>query len=1559
METSAPRLLHRGVAPTPGGRRPAAVLLLLLFLLPVVQPVTTAEVVADDFGILDAMDDLLAERSASSSDLLAEAEAASVLATVNAAARPVGAGDAITEAGTFLDGVQRRDASPMDADHPRAYEYLLDAENHSGAGLPDNLFQTLFSLENWQLTDPLAFGLNTYAIYLNFTTKNGGPSYESWTSGTFTGDLIVGGALSLFDNQIDIDGDEDPDVVVELTIQGLVERGQGWDIELSDGLVPVPTELWLRPIFQWRVHQIDANAPLWDDMATLEVSLMKGFAFDAALQDSSAYSIVIDTRFTQPPNEFRVGVGLQRMTFDIAGAFTDITSLLTGLVLGGLPDGTFTLTSISAPYAITIQNPDADGGSLQTECADEEWYNPASQPRVNSHADRCGFGVGVGFVHFAPPQGDGGVPDVLELAYLDTGFHPEGDGRRLPSEIDLTLRNDNLGDNSFDTVEVFTDRDADVWVHYFEDRSAITDGAGGFGNVSDARIWIRGLPSGTLPDEEIEALFTMIGEKPGSVNLPGDMPERLSMFIGIKNFSGDATANENDPTLPVNPATPPNTLIAVAAVEGIPLLQYDSSFKRGGWASDSSSMTLTIEDLPPVVLVHGTFEVGTSGVDRIRPDTSSLNVVSQMLDNALIALMEIILDVGTIVNSLPAAVVGTAGSTGGSVTVACYTQVAAGWQDGTQRLTAEVGRLTFALASSDQPWLPDQDHLLLADDTALAQVTGRTGPVDPLVPIAMSARISGVSSVTQTFDPNDGTRVLQLDGSSTESLVVGHVLHTSGDLETAQTQAAKVSNRPDTLRLVQQPDRIAYEASAPIGTITYGGQDGTQRNALRLVGIPSDFELVIGNEIGYVSSAALQSVEIQASNASVPMTMDGDHLRFMVGEDGTSLSMRLSDVTRMRRLLPLDPGALGPEGNSRLEMQRTSSAPFRVLLEDSTVYDDPMLGLNGRLVVDPLPANIELAVPEDEDGLGLDLPDFGSEAGVEGLSFFLGDLVTLGRLANDLVHAITRDLGGVVGDERDMAIGMDLVTGEPFDLTADVRKGTTSSTPAWVHGMAMDADERLVLETNLSVLTRLTLSGRLTLERILEDGVLTASEVEEGTLVLETANVSFASEVMEVLRDGRLGDDEVLAYDLDNWSENGVDLVQRRAWHMRSWLPQLPAGAIEVDYDFRLIDGRPTYEVDIALGSWLPAYNDMSFVVKGLSGQDVDLRLTGLDTSRPNDVVVNMLFYQERNLTVPRLTLDMHYDVGVRLDSAHVVFVDHTTLTRAEALIFDVPRSTDVAATIGDVLRLDLTVPEEHQTEGRSAEALMIQQHRFLEGRWWPATVFMRDLPGELHLSTDPSTDFDIRAETSFQGLFTMDYTSNGGDLDLFLQASGRAVDSKGDVTMLAENLPSTFRLAPTDDHGLEIASSGSGVERVYIRVADVPSAPGVTLSSLEVVGEDLKGATVHMTRIGGAYPVILLDGITTGRVIASANAAVEPGQAVPFLADVPFVGTLSLDGRAVMLDTQFTGVLPSASSLGVNGMVSDLSLVGSLTGGTVETRHVLVVEPITTAVATLVAWVV
>ena len=113
------------------------------------------------------------------------------------------------------------------------------------------------------------------------------------------------------------------------------------------------------------------------------------------------------------------------------------------------------------------------------------------------------------------------------------------------------------------------------------------------------------------------------------------------------------------------------------------------------------------------------------------------------------------------------------------------------------------------------------------------------------------------------------------------------------------------------------------------------------------------------------------------------------------------------------------------------------------------------------------------------------------------------------------------------------------------------------------------------------------------------------------------------------------------------------------------------------------------------------------------------------------------------------------------------------------------------------------------------------------------------------------------------------------------------------------------------------------------------------------------------MHRVGGVYPIIILDGITTGRVIATANAELTPADREPRLEGVPFMSDLAIDGRGVLLDTQFTGILPTASSVGVNGMASDLSLIGSLTGGAVETRHVLVVEPISSAVASGLAWVV
>tara|TARA_B110000467_G_scaffold147677_1_gene152930 strand:- start:24972 stop:29612 length:4641 start_codon:yes stop_codon:yes gene_type:complete len=1538
-----------------------AVFMVILMFASIAQPVEAdLSVSRDDFGVLDALEETLRSRTASGEGELATEEALSALNAVDLNARPLNANDALSESSAYLNNVTLRDSTPFEVDHPRPYEFLIDTSTQPN-GWPYNLFETLFSVSSLGLDNPLGVGINTYAVYVNFSSRDDGPSYEAWQEGTFTGELLVGTDLVLFNNYIDIDGDGGDDLSVGLTIQGIVTQGDGFGIELGDCVVvpspgpgvpavtvPCVEEVWVRPTFQWSVTALDQDDPLWNDLANLEVSLMKGLAFDLTLEDSESYAIVIDTQFTQPPHQYTLSVGLQRMTFSVNALVTDTLGFVTSLLGGTFNSTDLSLTAISAPYAIRVSNPDAPGDNRQTDCEDESYFDPIEDHLARSDDHKCGLGVGVGFIRF-DGYGSGSAAPVLETAYIDVGFHPEKGETRLPEEVDITLRNDNLGQNSFDTVEIYSDVGVDLYLHYFEDRSNTEEGDFPFGNITDSRSWIRGLPSGTMPTEEINAIFTMIGEAPGSQGFPGDLPTRLSLIIAIKNFTADTTSNVNDPTLPINPASPPNTLIAIAATESIDRLEYKSTFMRGGYEADRSSLEMVIDNVPNVIIIEGSFQIPESGLSRVNFDNPNLNSIAQLFDNALLTIIEVILDVGDIVNGLPESIVGTAGSEGGVVSLHCRNQVRQTLPSSV-RAPMAIGQVTFSISSSDNPWLPELDHILLSEDTEITSVNGRLGPIAPLVPVAMSARIGGISDVEHSYDPINDIRQMELRGIEGGPLLIGHMRHNDGDLTTATRQSATVSNRPSTFNLTQTSEAMTYSASDPIGTITYGGESPNQRNAIRLKGLPASFSLVLGDTVGYVANQPMESIEIQMTNATVPLTMDGDHFRFWVNEDigEASLSVAISEVTSIQRLSPLEPGSTGPEGNSRVEMTRAQSAPFNIMLEDESQYTDRFKGMNGRIAINPLPADITIAYPSAVDSTGLELPTFDEGDGVEALSFFLGDLVDFGSVVNDLIYGMTVDLGGVATDENNMSLGIDLVTGEAFNLTADVRKGSNvNAEPSWVHGVAAEFMEATPVTFNYSRMPTFTLTGREIVDGILADYKVTAAEAPAFIEALENANVSYANIAAAILADGVVLDNELIGVNTTSWAEQGISVELRRSWHIKTWMPSLPSGRIFLEYDFRMINEIPVYEVDLAMDGWQPLREQFSLIINGMEGRDTQLIIDGMDTSQPNNIIANAVFSTQDNLTVPRVSIDMTYDLGTRLDSAHAVLIDRRAQTRVEALIIGVPQSTDFSATVGDIFLINVTVPAEYQTAGGySADSLMIQQMRYIDDQWWPATAFMRNLPGEMRLAAQPEKQFDIRADIAFQGMMTLDYRSNTENMDLYLEASGRAVDTKGDVLMLAEGLPKTFVMEATDDWGMSIKSDGEGVERVYIKQTNVPSAPGVTLERVEVVGENLQSATIHVYTGPFQYPIIVLDDITNGRIIASAEVSVEPGYYVPLVDDWKF------EGRGVLLDTQFTGIIPTASSIGVNGMVTDLSLIGTLSGGAVETRHVLLVEPVTSMIA-------
>ena len=1551
MVEEAIRLIRPGLHQPKRGRLAAFLVIVLLF--PIFQPVQAdIAVERDDFDLMEKLSDLMELQESSDDAFVAAGSSASSLALVEAAKRESREGDPLTDSTDYLSQAQLRDTSPFEPDHPRPYEILLDT-NTQPDGWPDNLVQTLFSLESWDITDPLAVGINTYALYINFSSRDNGPQYEAWEYGTFTGELFIGTDLVLFENYIDIDGDSVDDVSISLTVLGLLTLNEGFGFEPPlNPLNPlnIPDTLWLRPTFQWKIDYLNENDPIWDELAHMEVSLLKGLAFDSAIQDSQSYALVLDTRLTQPPNNFRVEVGIQEFRFSISNTIGNIFALLTDFLTGGsLPANAVSLTSVSAPYSISIRNSNSNSENKQTEC-DETYYDVFNDHSSLSETHKCGYGIGIGFIQFDAIDQDGAA-EIIDMGYIDVGFHPEYGSNLLPEEIDLVLRNDNLGDNTFDTVELYSDVGADLWLHYFEDRSNTIEG-GTFGNTTDSKLWIRGIPSGTLPQEEINAIFTMIGEAPGSANLPGDIPERLSFILAIKNFSGDVTANENDLTLPVNPAAPPSTLIMVAGTERIKSLSYNSTLKRGGYANDVSSLSIHVENLPEVLILKGSFQLSATGLSRVNFNNPDLNTIAQLLDNALLTLVEVVLDLGSILNTLPDLIVGTAGSSGGQLEVLCLTQVRQTWSNGAVRSPSTLGQISMAIGSSDHPWITDSDHILLSQDTEIEQVDGRDGPVEPLVPVAMSIRVSNVSRVFQSYDPVTSVRSLELQGQQSGALLVGHIRHSGTNFENVTAQSAMISNRPSDLSVVQDPAKLVYTASEPIGTITYGGEQGTQRNAIRLEGLPAQFQLNLGDSIGFQAETPITSIMVQMTNATTPLTMDGDHFRFWVDKDQAqaSLSAKISNVQSVQRYSPIDPNSTGPEGSARYTLQRQVSAPFSISMEDVSNYNDPFLGLNGMMRLEPLPANLEIVLPSDLDSAGLEIPDFSQGEGVEALSFFLGDVVGIGGLVNDLVYGLVSNVGDTTGETADVAYGLDMTTGESFDIVADMRKGTVPvNQPQWQHGIDMQAVERTVLDFNLSKLTNLTESSRNIIDGILADYVIDIDERDTLKSTFSQTNLSFAYPLMEFLEDGIITERELIGVDVELLEDLGLTFEKRRSWHLRTWLPQLPSGEIEISYIFTLADDIPTYDFRMNLGDWLPARENFYFTMNGIEQSSAELQIFGLDTQTSRDVSVSALFSRQDNLTVPRLSIDMSYDIGQRLDYAYAVFIDTENLVRAETFIEGVPQRTDFSATIGDVLLLNVDVPQAFRVGDTSVESMMIQQHRFVDGFWWPATTFFRDIPSEMRLAAEPDTRYDIREETSFQGMMTLDYASNSDKMDMYIEASGRAIDAKGDTLMIAKNLPKTFKLETTENWGVRIVSSGNGVEELYMRQSNVPGAPGAFLDRFEIIGEDLKGATITIHRPLG-YPVIILDDITTGRLVSSAEVHLEPGVYAPIFGD------LEVDGRGVLLDAQFTGILPTSTSIGVNGVVTDLSVVSTLTGGSVETRHIMVVEPFTSGIASLFA---
>ena len=394
------------------------------------------------------------------------------------------------------------------------------------------------------------------------------------------------------------------------------------------------------------------------------------------------------------------------------------------------------------------------------------------------------------------------------------------------------------------------------------------------------------------------------------------------------------------------------------------------------------------------------------------------------------------------------------------------------------------------------------------------------------------------------------------------------------------------------------------------------------------------------------------------------------------------------------------------------------------------------------------------------------------------------------------------------------------------------------------------------------------------------------------------------------------------------------------AFRSRIWMPDV-APKIDLSVDYQNLSVTDRWDIAIELNDWKPANQEFMIEVNNYNGRDLHLMMLGFEPGEATDVRVESQITTDYRPIVPQLSIFSNYNMSTPLSAIHATLLDRAELTRYELLLQGIPEQLDMTASLGSRISVGMDA-EDSQNTGLSIDSLMLQMNRFSIGKWWPATVFLHELPKQMNLTSAPSTVFDITQPISFQGMSTLTFSSSGPGMDLFISTTGRAVEVRGDSLLLAENLASHMSIELTEDYGLRVSSSGNGIERLYLRSNDIPAQPGVWMEQLETAGENLKSATIQIDYVGGLYPVVKIENVRGGQIIANARATVD-------------VGETSFDGRAVLIDAQVTGGVPTGTTIGVNGLASDLSLL-NLMGFNGETTHYLIPEPLSTAIVTGVA---
>ena len=91
----------------------------------------------------------------------------------------------------------------------------------------------------------------------------------------------------------------------------------------------------------------------------------------------------------------------------------------------------------------------------------------------------------------------------------------------------------------------------------------------------------------------------------------------------------------------------------------------------------------------------------------------------------------------------------------------------------------------------------------------------------------------------------------------------------------------------------------------------------------------------------------------------------------------------------------------GEAGRGTAFLVGPGDAPFHGVIIDETTHESPGDGLNANMIINPLPSNLSISIPQGGVGesSALDIPEFSKDEGLAGVAFFLAGFTDFGPVS--------------------------------------------------------------------------------------------------------------------------------------------------------------------------------------------------------------------------------------------------------------------------------------------------------------------------------------------------------------------------------------------------------------------------------------------------------------------------------------------------------------------------------------------------------------------------------